>query len=133
MRPMIQRTNADQQVPTNVAMQTTNAVKSGHAPARAWAWAAESVPLWDLAEEPVGEYPSCREIIVKRQASKVGMRQFARLGGEAMTSSKTSVGETKMLTSFSRTEVAETDEAGIELVVAVIFLARVIGHFESLK
>src|SRR5690242_1086967 len=72
-------------------------------------------------------------MIVTRHASNVGMRQFARLVGEAMTSSKTSDGETKMLRSFSRTDVGETGEAGIELVVAVIFLSRVIGHFESLK
>ena len=79
------------------------------------------------------ESPNCRETIVTREASNVGMRQFARLGGEAMISSKTSVGETKMLKSFSRTDVGETSEAEIELVVAVMFLSGVIGHFEPLK
>ena len=58
-----------------------------------------------VVEDSVGEIP--REMIVTRQANNVGMRQFARLGGDAMTSSKTSVGETKMLKSFSRRDVGE--------------------------
>jgi len=49
-------------------------------------------------------------MIVTRQANKVGMRQFARLEGEAMTSSKTSVGETNRLRSFSRIDVGEVRE-----------------------
>ena len=60
------------------------------------------------------------EMTVTRQANKVGMRQLARFGGEAMTWSKTSDGETKMLKSFSRREVREAHEDEIESAVAAI-------------
>jgi hypothetical protein len=62
-----------------------------------------------LAEDCVGENP--REMIVTRQANNVGTRQFARLGGDVITSSKTSVGETNMLKSFSRIEVGDAEGA----------------------
>ena len=54
--------------------------------------------------------PMWSEMTLATQTSKVGMRQFARLGGEAMISSKTSVGETKMLWSFARMDVDGADE-----------------------
>src|SRR2546426_240217 len=127
-RPMNQRTKADQQVPAKAATHTSSDETSGASPASACACAAEIVPdavrLRMVAVSCSWKFAVWSEMIPAKETSNVGTRQLARFRGEAMTSSKTSVGETKMLKSFWRTVVCDATEAGREVVIAGMLRLR---------